>query len=487
MRIFVYSLVGIRSTHARRTRREIAAAASGIPRLGSLKSAECVRRDLASRDETPGVPVCRGNEPAQFNGTNAQLDAGRFALSQAYVESLDSLIAPPCRFESHSLMGILIGRRLPQLAWSVQVYSGTLPHMVYQQRPNYDMLSASVLAYLTRAAGSGIYSTDYFALKSATRVSTRIGGTGSTGHSCALYPSSTPNGWNDGSASDKQPWPSDRHPEFQNAIDTSRNHLYQFSSLACNSTEDDTLRMELNADPTENTWTPLSPATTPNTVHSSAMCYHAAHDVLVLHGRSGGGVGFPQTWFFAPDPEGNGLSALQIAAGCSTPEDWIRVYNQTESMIPSLTLHNNLHDDPRTGKILMFGVYDESGPFTTEVWAFDPVLHTWTNLNPANAPSNLQSGTANSEFLVTRITSGRWSGFFHFHRTSHASEGDTSQIADYLYDSVANRFYPLNTTGTGPDAGTFEVFDPTIGAHGGIVALTGTVGQTPTFWHGELQ
>lgn len=374
--------------------------------------------------------------------------------------------------------------KLPSIAWTLQTLSGTVPHFVAQQHPIFDALSGKVLAYLSRGTASGIYSTDYFAI-AGDGASTRIGGTGSTlSNDCATYPnSSTTGGWNNGSGSDVQPWPSDGHPDFDNAIDTSRNQLYQFSRLACNNTALDTWRMQLNVDPTLNRWTKLTPPTNANISYGGSMTYHAAHDVMVLHGRQWGGIGFPQTWYFFPDPEHDGCSAVQTAAGCVTPENWLRVYD-AQVMTPPLSYQNNLFDDPATGKVLSFGVFNEAAPFTTQVWSFDPVAHTWTDRNPANAPTNLRT-TSNNEVLVARITT---TGRFVYHRTSHAgAPGDASQIADFLYDSVANTFTLLTTTGTGPDALTFMTYHPLVGPQGALIAMRGFVGQTPILWKGAIQ
>jgi hypothetical protein len=371
----------------------------------------------------------------------------------------------------------------PVIAWSQVTYTGTVPRWLAQRRMHYDAVSGQVLTYAGHPDTSGIYSNALFALNALTLVSTLIDATATSGSNSTApdYPNSTAGAWNNGDGAVDPNFPSDRHPEFQSDIDTSRSRYVQVSGLAIGNPDegdglchDDLRYFSLQSDPTDGTWTKVGSYTPPTVTQAGVLVYLSDVDLYWLHGISGN----TRTSVYAPSDT---LSAAQEAAGCVTAKTWAQTHNVSGEP-PYSYYVNAAYDQPR-GRVLLFG-WDTSGggPSTLQVWAYTVAEQAWSNLSPTNAP--LQFGPATGhDYALCPVTSGRWSGEMLFVRTSHTITGDAGEAATFLYRPELNRFYVLETTGTAPDRVAMNVFVPSLGSHGGIVAHEAD-GQ---FSHGVLQ
>lgn len=370
----------------------------------------------------------------------------------------------------------------PTVAWAQVTYTGTVPRWLAQRRMHYSSVSDTVLTYSGHPGASGIYSNALFSLNPSTLVSTLLDATATSGSNSSApdYPDSTAGAWNNGDGADDPNFPADRHPEFQNDIDTSRNVMWQWSGLAIGNPAEgdgtawnDLRSFSLNANPADGTWTKYVLSNTPSVNYNGVLVYCSSVDLLWLHGIAGN----TRTAIYAPS---DSLSADQITAGCANPKEWTQTHNVSGSP-PYSYYVCAAHDSPRS-RVLLFG-WDTSGggPSTLQVWAYSIPGQSWTDLSPTQAP--LQFGPVTGhDYALCPITSGRWSGDFLFVRTSHTTAGDAAEAATFLYRPSANRFYELETTGTPPDRVAMNVFVPSMGSHGGIVTHEAD-GQ---FSHGTL-
>jgi hypothetical protein len=356
---------------------------------------------------------------------------------------------------------------LPSLTWSTMSLGGDTYNAAAQIKHIYDDVSGQILTYIKRGTGAGIYSTDYFALNSNTEVLTRIGGTGSPSHGCVTYPNDDPGVWDDGSGSDIQPWLSDRHPDHRSAI--LNGYLWQSGGLVCGDIPNDLLRMELEADPTDNTTAKYTPANDDGQDVNSSMASDPTHEVLLLIGTTGS-QGTISVKAYCPVV--GSLTAAQTAAGCSVGDTWETVYslgvtnspNEYESRVAADTFY-----DATLDKVLIFKARDESSTWSNEVWEYDVESKTMTQASVTGAPSNLIS--FQMESLTVPIRGGRWKGKYLYIRTSHHLTTSSSQSGVWLYDPVARSYTAISTSGTGPELVSATEFDPSVGTDGAVISL----------------
>jgi hypothetical protein len=334
-------------------------------------------------------------------------------------------------------------------------------------KPVYDPFSGTTLWYNSRSTSSTIYSTDVFSYRAASRIWTRLGGTGSASSTCGDGSSST-----DINGNPIVPWPSDRHPIEQVTIDTSRRRLYLAGGVCSGVTPNDTWYYSLNSDPRLNRWTKVAITNVPTVQRSGSMEYSPGDDVLVLHGANLGS--YPRTWVFCPVSAGMSLSPTQATAGCAAPNNWFETY-APNTVEPPQSYFSSLVYVPGTGKMFHFGHRGKIG----EVWAYDIPTRKWFNRNPAGQPSE-PNELGTSERLVAYISSGALAGKVFYHQTSHSST--TALAADWMYDPVANRWASVPASGVGPQKLTYLTFDPSLGANGTIIAFSYDGGM----WHGTL-
>jgi hypothetical protein len=138
--------------------------------------------------------------------------------------------------------------------------------------------------------------------------------------------------------------------------------------------------------------------------------------------------------------------------------------------------------DPLTDKWLLFQQIGATNPWTQKVYSMSPTSPSsgWTLKTATGAPSNVLS-SGHPKQVWARATSGAWSGKFFYRRTSDGA--GSGQGADYIYDSVADTFTAISSTGTGPEGLVFMAFAPNVGSHGALIAYETNVG----WWKGLLQ
>ena len=340
--------------------------------------------------------------------------------------------------------------QLPSVTWTVLNVSADpdRPGWSAYTSVHHDPVSGQTLFYQMRNTASNIYSTDFFAL-SGTNDFIRIGGTGSlTSATCS-----------DGNASTIQPWPPDRHPVQQMAIDTTRNVLWLYNGVCSGVLKDDQWQLALNANPALDRWTRIDISTSiPGVRNNGGLVYSPDHDVLFLFGTHYIS-NFQETWVYCPSTT---LSSTQLAAGCVTPGVWRRIYGSAETaQQPTLSKSGfpmvRYHRASR--KVYAFLYAQTSGGASThEVWTYDIPTRAWVNRAPSGAPN--EPASCCPEQGVAYITSGAHAEKFLYHQTAHNNVGGAA--ADYLYDPVTNAWTLLATTGTSPRNLLYVTWDATL-------------------------
>jgi len=343
------------------------------------------------------------------------------------------------------------------ITWQAQTLTSNAPGWNGYTSLQYDPVSQQVLTYLITNTQSTIYSTDWFAYRAATNAWTRLGGTRSASNLC-----------NDGTASDVQPWPSDRHPVAQMAVDTTRSVLWLYNGVCQGIEPGDLWMYSLHADPKQNRWTKVPLSVVPNVTTSGALAYDPDDDVLILAGPNSGS--FHRTWIYCPSPS---LSAAQTAAGCVTPRTFTLIPETDRLSYASFP--QVVYDRARQVLVEFLG----SGPIR-EIWEYRVPTRTWTNRAPSGLPADVDG--ASPEQSVAAITSGPYAGKFVYHQTAHMASGSVGR--DYLYDPVANKMTALKTEGLGPDKFVFLTWDANAQR---VVAWSYNVSLVPDVWRAALQ
>jgi hypothetical protein len=370
-----------------------------------------------------------------------------------------------------------------RIAWTTESYSGDVPTHLAQRRMLYDSVSGQIFTYSgINGVTSGIYSTNFVFLDGATKVATDAGGTSSANNSSAPdYPDSTAGQWNNGDGwSPGPPGPSDRHPDFTTCIDTTRNKIVQVTGLAIGHTPNDFWEFSRNADPTDNRMTEISTSGLggDGTFINGVLVHDPLHDVFWARYGNGTVMVLART---------ASISSDQSDAGCVTQNAWEIINTSITGDAPPFSVFNNAIWDPLTEKILVFS-WDNGGgtDSDTNVFAYDVTAQHWDDLDPANKPTN-EGASVGFEWLVARIPSGTYAGKFLYVRTSHTYVGDSGQAAVFIYDSQANTWTTVSTTGSGPHRISMLDLDPNLGTMGGLVVHEALGGQSGQFLHGILE
>jgi hypothetical protein len=353
----------------------------------------------------------------------------------------------------------------PTVTWTQQsITSG--PSFVGFTSLLDDPVSGRVLVYAQRSGGSGIYSTDMFSYTVGPNLWTRLGGTGSLSNLCG-----------DSSASDVLPWPVNRHPYQQMAIDTTRNVLWLANGVCAGAEPDDLWKYALNSNPTLNTWTDVSPVAAPTMQKAGALVYCANADVLLMLGPNDGT--FWELWVYGPTA--GALSANQLAAGCVTPNVWREL---TPAGMPSSAFSQGpqAYYDAALGEVLIFAGLHGSGTYggIRAIHRYAPLTQTWTVVSPTGLPTETESNSA--EMPVAQITSGSWAGKYLYHQTSH-STATSGTPADFLFDPATDVMTALSSSGSGPARNCYLTWNATAGK---VVAWAYASGSVLNIWQGAL-
>jgi N-acetylneuraminic acid mutarotase len=167
-------------------------------------------------------------------------------------------------------------------------------------------------------------------------------------------------------------------------------------------------------DPAANTWTNLNPTgDVPSPRSDSKMVYDAIGDELIMFGGMGVNGLLNDTWAY--DPAANTWTNLNPAGA-----------------VPSARHSCSMAYAMSTAKVIMFGGAAGNSALA-DGWAYDPAANTWTNLNPTGAPSpRYDSAMAYDDNTAQVILFGGGTG-------QYVSLNDT-----WAYDSKANTWTNLN-------------------------------------------
>jgi len=182
-------------------------------------------------------------------------------------------------------------------------------------------------------------------------------------------------------------------------------------------------------DPVANTWTDLNPAgTVPPVRLEGATAYDPATQRLILFGGVNNGPagygGFPLGDTWAYDPVANTWTELKPARPVPPARSSKMVY------------------DPTTGRMIMFGSAGE-GDVLNDTWAYDPVANRWTELKPSGTIPEKRMG-----FGIAHDPSSHRVVMF-----GGCNLDQTKFYNDvWAYDSVANTWTELAPSGALPRA-----------------------------------
>jgi N-acetylneuraminic acid mutarotase len=115
--------------------------------------------------------------------------------------------------------------------------------------------------------------------------------------------------------------------------------------------------------------------------------------------------------------------------------------------------------DPTTGKVLLFGgcqFFNDPSPAYSDLWAYDAVANTWTELHPAGAVPPAREGHA----MVYDPGTAR---VILFGGRDFARENGFDDL--WSYDPIANAWtelYPAGGRSPGPCSEHVMVYDPTL-------------------------
>jgi hypothetical protein len=322
-------------------------------------------------------------------------------------------------------------RRPLSVTWTQQSITNGPPFNGFLSL-HHDPVSGRVLVYAMRTGASGIYSTDMWAYNVGANTWLRLGGTGSLSNLCA-----------DGSGSDVTPWPPDRHPYQQMAIDASRSVLWLYGGVCATEPDrTDLWKYALNSNPALNTWTNVTSGSPPTIVSAGALVYCPDADVLVLVGPNSGT--FWELWVYGPTA--GALSSNQLAAGCVSPNTWAEL---TPAGMPASAFSQGpqAYYDATLGQVVIFAGIHGSGAYggIRAIHRYNVLTKTWSQRTFTGMPSETESGSA--EMPVAQL-SGR-PGKYLYHQTSHTTASSITPV-DYLIDVVAETFTVLPSSGTGP-------------------------------------
>jgi YetA-like protein/Galactose oxidase, central domain len=236
--------------------------------------------------------------------------------------------------------------------WIKSTFGSPWPYFRGYNRLVYDPVLNRTL-YPASENGTTIYSDSYWAYDSTAHSWTQKTTTATAGQ-CV-----SPLGSNPASH------PANRHPYHELTYDTTRGQMYLFSGVCQGFAFDDTWAYKSSS----NSWSQLSPASSPASRYEGAMAYDAAHDVVVLYGG------------LSPNPS---TDTWQYAPGSNT---WTQM---SPGSNPGPTAGHTMVYDSVNQKVVLFGGYQTwGGPALNGTWIYDAGTQTWSNPNPGNSPPGL--------------------------------------------------------------------------------------------------
>ncbi|MEO8372398.1 MAG: hypothetical protein ABI806_24645, partial [Candidatus Solibacter sp.] len=178
-------------------------------------------------------------------------------------------------------------------------------------------------------------------------------------------------------------------------------------------------------------------------------------------------------WLFCrtlENPTPGTFTAKQTAAGCTLPDDWGEV-KVTNGVQPPGASNPGMVYDTVTKKIILFG--GDSGTYQNQTWAYDVPSRTWTRKAMATAapPVNTTVYWAMPAMAYNPAT----------HQVIYHQTGGTGAPADWAYDTVADTWTKLASTG-GAAVAQVLAYDPVRNMVVGFNTYSGGM----EVWHGVL-
>ena len=187
----------------------------------------------------------------------------------------------------------------------------------------------------------------------------------------------------------------------------------------------DTWVYDLAAD----TWTQMSPSTSPSARNGHSMVYDSNSDRVILFGGNNYSMVFDDTWTYS-----------------YTADTWTQMSPENA---PSKRWYTSMVYDSTSKMTILFGGYDGTSEFN-DTWVYNLTTDTWTQMNPVNAPTERQ--------LAPMVYDSNYHKVILFGGTSYPiSLNDT-----WVYDPSTNVWFPM-TPSPSPSArqGHTMVYDNT--------------------------
>jgi hypothetical protein len=351
------------------------------------------------------------------------------------------------------------------VTWTQQSVTDPWPAFNGWLQNYYDPISQRMIVFTQIDGASGIYGTNLFAYNAGTNGWTDMGGTDQL-ESIPCYANVTTG----------TQWPGNRHPYAQNALDLTRNVLWQWSGVCNGVLRLDLWKLHLNADPTTDTWEHVPVTTLPNTDAGGCMVHFPVEDVLFLFGTDTGAQTHTN-WVYGPtdlNPSPGTLTAAQIAAGCAVADDWTEVSVVGGVQPPAVVGAGMVHFSSINRAVLYGG---ESGNGTVkynQTWWYEVAAKTWTQKALSTTAPTLYTGSLSAYPAIARYPAS--DGLFF-----HATHGSGTP-SDWLYKPATDTWHALSSSGGGPTSReSVLVWDA---ANSRFVSWSLHESGRPDVWHG---
>lgn len=247
-------------------------------------------------------------------------------------------------------------------------------------------------------------------------------------------------------------WPGSRHPVGQMFWDSLRRSLIAVEGVCRGMNAADMWAYQADVF----AWTEMHPAHVPYPPHNlSSVVHDTDFDVYYLFGNDIWGSP-AYDWIYCPTDRNHGiLSPTQIASGCTSGDDWMRLYvvGGRAQHPPGLWMPGLIYDSVHK-VIIEFGGMNGNGSIqNAETWSFSLRTKTWTNMNPAGGPQVIPRPAPDWDGQPD-IAFNPNDGRIYYHQP-------TNPPADWAYDYETNAWTELCRCG-GSATGMTMVYDPRI-------------------------
>ncbi len=271
------------------------------------------------------------------------------------------------------------------------------------------------------------------------------------------------------------------HLTLASSLGTLTGALFYVTSGTESNPRQDMYYLTLNANAAQDVWQQVKPAHIPSPAmaFASAMVYDPDDDVLFAFGNVG-------DWIYcrtAENPTPGTATALQRAAGCTTPDDWNQITPLTPGGAPPGSYFPQMVYDTLTKQVIQYGgvCNSNTGVGCNQTWAYSIPTHTWTQkaLNTTPPPVYLSSqsnvgGTDEGSTAYNPVA----------HKVLYHQTTNTGAPADWQYDPVADSWTVLTSLNGGP-TGTQSYLGFDVSANA-LIAWAYDPSGTADVWTGLL-